>query len=120
MQHDDLVYLGHMLDLCDRIAGRCAGLDRESYDADEDLRLALTHLIQTLGEAARKVSRHTQDTHPEIPWAEIVGMRHKIVHDYLDVDLDLVWDVASTEIPLLHGLLESVLPPEELPPESSR
>ena len=59
-------------------------------DADENLRLALTHLVQIIGEAGRQVSREFSDRHPEIPWADIVGMRHKVVHDYLGVDEDIV------------------------------
>lgn len=110
MQHDDQVYIGHMIDLCERIAARAAGLSRDAYDADENLQLALTHLIQTLGEAARKVGTSTREAHPAIPWTEIVGMRHRIVHDYLDVDLDLVWDVAVVEIPALRERLAAVLP----------
>ncbi|MCL4837792.1 MAG: DUF86 domain-containing protein [Thermoanaerobaculia bacterium] len=110
MRHDDLVYVAQMLDLCDRILARAVRLEREDFDADEDLRLALTHLVQTLGEAARRVSSGYRAGHPEVPWAEIVGMRHKIVHDYLDVDFDLVWDVCSVEIPRLRPMLASLLP----------
>lgn len=53
------------------------------YDADENLRFALIHLIQTIGEAGRQVSREFCDNHPEIRWADIIGMRHKVVHDVL-------------------------------------
>jgi len=81
MQKDDFVYIGHMLDLARKAVSRVAGLDRAAYDADENLRLALTHLVQTIGEAARRVSAQTQTEHPEVPWKLIVGMRHKIVHD---------------------------------------
>jgi hypothetical protein len=55
---------------------------RGAYDADANLRLALIHLIQIIGEAGRQVSREFSDRYPEIPWADIIGMRHKVVHDY--------------------------------------
>ena len=61
------------------------GITREDFDRDENLQLAIVYLIQTLGESARRVSAEFRDTHPEIPWAAIVGMRHHVVHDYLDV-----------------------------------
>lgn len=109
MQHDDLVYVGQMFDLALRIAERVERLDRAAYDEDEDVRLALTHLIQTLGEAARRVPAQFREVNPEIPWSAIVGMRHKIVHDYLMVDFDLVWDVARFEIPKLLPALETIL-----------
>ncbi|MBP9143114.1 MAG: DUF86 domain-containing protein [Thermoanaerobaculia bacterium] len=101
MQHDDLVYVGQMYDLGRKIESRLLQLDRAGFDADEDVRLALTHLIQTLGEAARRVSQAFRSVHRDIPWSEIIGMRHKIVHDYLSVNFDLVWDVSRHEIPRL-------------------
>jgi uncharacterized protein with HEPN domain len=110
MQHDDLVYVGQMVDLARRIEERVQRLDRATYDQDEDVRLALTHLIQTLGEAARRVGTPFRAAHPEIPWAAIVGMRHKIVHDYLFVDFDLVWDVSSYEIPRMLPALRTLAP----------
>ena len=112
MQHDDLVYVGQMVDVAAKIEERALRLDRASYDKDEDVRLALAHLVQTLGEAARRVSTEFCSAHPEIPWAEIIGMRHKIVHDYMTVDFDLVWDVTSYEIPNLMPKLRALLPGE--------
>jgi uncharacterized protein with HEPN domain len=88
MSKRDVVYVGHMLDMALKAVGKAHGLSRDAYDAGENLRLALIHLIQVIGEAARQVSREFSDTHPEIPWADIIGMRHKVVHDYLGVDED--------------------------------
>jgi len=68
--------------------------------------------VQTLGEAARRVSPPFQQAHLEIPWREIVGMRHKVVHDYLEVDYDLVWDVVTAELPALVSRLEQFVPPD--------
>ena len=116
MQKDDLVYVGHMLDMASKAIARIEGRIRAQYDDDEDLRLALTHLIQTIGEAARRVSQPFQQAHPEIPWRKIIGMRHKVVHDYLEVDFDLVWDVATAELPLLVGQLGQLVPPEPAEP----
>jgi uncharacterized protein with HEPN domain len=82
MSRRDLVYVGHMLDMARKAVTKIRGLSREPYDADENLRLALIHLIQVIGEAARQVSREFTDAHPEVPWANILGMRHKVVHDY--------------------------------------
>ena len=94
MSPRDLVYVGHMLDMARKAVSKTRGLSRKAYDADENLRLALIHLIQVIGEAARQVSREFSGTHPEIPWADIIGMRHKVVHDYLGVDEDIVSHLA--------------------------
>ena len=87
MSPRDLVYVGHMLDMAKKAVAKATGLTHDSYDTDENLRLALTHLVQVVGEAGRNVSREFCGEHPEIPWQEIVGMRHKVVHDYLGVDM---------------------------------
>jgi len=107
----DLVYAGHMLDMARKAVGKTEGLTREGYDADENLRLALTHLVQVIGEAARRVSVDFTNRHPEIPWADIIGMRHKVVHDYLGVDEDIVWQVVTEDLPKLVATLEPIIPP---------
>ena len=113
MQKDDLVYVGHMLDMARAAVGKIGVKTRSEYDEDENLRLALTHPIQTLGEAARRVSPEFQRSNPQIPWRKIIAMRHKVVHDYLHVDYDLVWDVTKVELPSLAAELEKIVPSQE-------
>lgn len=86
--------------------------DTSAYDQDETLRLALTHLVQTVGEAARRVSREFCDAHPQVPWQAVIGMRHKVVHDYMNVDEDILWDTVINELPPLAEELEKMLPSE--------
>ena len=109
MPKDDLVYVGHMLDMSRLAVAKVHNLDRAEFDADENLRLAVAHLIQTIGEAARRVSDEFREAHAETPWRAIVGMRHKVVHDYLHVDFDIVWDVATADLPSLISQLEEMV-----------
>jgi len=81
MPKDDWVYLGHMLDMSRKAVALTQGISRSDYDQDEALRLALTHLIQTIGEAAQRVSAEFKQAYPQIPWREMVGMRNRIVQD---------------------------------------
>lgn len=111
MRKDDLVYAGHMLDMARKAAEKVKGKTRADFDQDENLRMALTHLIQVIGEAARRVSQTFQQAHPQIPWRQVVGMRNRVVHDYLHVDFDIVWDVASVHLPALAVELEKMVPP---------
>lgn len=110
MQKDDLILVGHMLDTSEKAVSKVNGLDRADFDADENLRLALVHLIQTIGEAARRVSDPYRVAHPQIPWTQIVGIRHKIVHDYMHVDFDIVWGVTTHDLPLLVAQLRPLVP----------
>lgn len=75
--------------------------------------LPLAHLLQVVGEAARRVSDGFCRKHSDIPWKAIIGMRHKVVHDYMDVDVDIVWDTVTRELPPLIELLEAILPTSE-------
>jgi uncharacterized protein with HEPN domain len=67
-------------------------------------------LIQTIGESARRVSSKFLAAHPEIPWSQIVGIRHKVVHDYMHVDFDIVWAVATIDLPPLIAQLKALAP----------
>ena len=105
MSPRDFVYVEHMLDMTRKAIDKTTGVTRDAYDRDENLRLALTHLVQVIGEAARHVSRAFCDEHPDVPWTEIIGMRHKVVHDYLGVDEDIVWQVVTGDLPRLLPVL---------------
>ncbi len=113
MHNRDRVYITHMLDTARNIFIRTQALERHDYDADETLRLALIHLVQMLGEAARIGSIQTQQQYPDIAWREIIGMRHKLVHDYLYVDDTIVWTVVKHDVPLLIAQLEQIILPED-------
>ncbi len=111
MSPRDSAYVGHMLDMARKAVAKTNGVTRDIYERDENLRLALTHLVQVIGEAGRRVSREFCDEHPEIPWQDIVGMRHKLVHDYMGVDEDIVWQVVTEDLPPLTASLEKLLEP---------
>ena len=64
-----------------------------------------------IGEAARRVSPQFRDRYPQIPWEAIAGMWSKIVHDYMNVDEDIVWDSVTQELhPLIEELRKIVSP----------
>ncbi len=109
MRHDDAVYAGTMLDTALKISRRARPLTRENFDADEDVQLAITHLIQVIGEAASRTSPAFRAAHPAIPWTKVIGMRNRIVHNYDDVNADIVWDVATAQLePLIAALRRAV------------
>ena len=109
---DDSLYFGHMLDSAKKAYSKVLEISREAYDADEMVQLALAHLIQIIGEAAYHVSKEGCEAHPDIPWREIIGMRHKIVHDYMDINYDMVWEIITQDLPPLIAELEKIVPPE--------
>ena len=113
MSKDEWIYITHMLNMSRKDVDLIEGLGRSDYDQDETLRLALTHLVQIIGEAAQRVSPEFREQYPNIPWKEIVGMRNRIVHDYLNVDEDVIWEVVQQDIPPLVEALAKIVPPEQ-------
>lgn len=110
MSHrDDLVRLHDMLDAA-RAAIRVLGEhSAEELEQTEVLALAVPHAVEIVGEAAGRVSRAFCDAHPEVPWSEITGMRHRIVHDYFSVDYQRLWDTVHSDLPPLIEQLERLL-----------
>ena len=112
MQRTDTLYIHHMMDTARKIAQRAQGLSQDQFDAQEDLRDAIVHRIQVIGEAASKVSQMLREEHPEVEWQRIIGMRNRIVHDYMNVDYDIVWQVATHSVQKLIVALEPLLTKE--------
>ena len=69
----------------------------------------MTHLVEIIGEAANRVPEDFQEDHPEIPWAQIIGMRNRLIHGYDDVDLNFLWSVVQDDLPGLIVQLEKLL-----------
>ena len=113
-RNDDRLYLAQMLDMARKIIAKTEELPRGRYDSDENLRLAVLHLAQIIGEAASRVSAAGRSAHPDIPWKAITGMRNRIVHDYINVDFGLLYDIATKDIPALARTLENLDLPEDL------
>ena len=110
MRKDETVYIGHMLDHARAAISMLRTATKSEYAHNITLRFALVHAIQVIGEAARRVHQPTREQYPDIPWSLIVGMRSKVVHDYLDVDYDIVWEVVTRDLPQLVSVLERVFP----------
>jgi uncharacterized protein with HEPN domain len=109
----DVVYLRHMLDAIQRLEEYAARVTRDRFDQDPLIQDAFVRQITVLGEAAGKISTGFATSHPDIPWPDITGIRHKLVHDYFTVDIDVVWDTATVSAPNLRPIVEAVLRLEE-------
>ena len=89
------------------------GLNEAAFLASRLHQNAVIRSLEIIGEAAGKVSPATQDAHPEIPWRDITGMRHRLIHGYGEVRLDLVWKVACDHLRLLIGELVRLIPDDQ-------
>jgi uncharacterized protein with HEPN domain len=98
-----------MLDAIDEAMAFVRGKDRKSLDHDRMLVLALIKDIEIVGEAASRISKETQQAVPEIPWASITGMRNRLIHAYFDINLDILWQTVSRDLPELSVKLKHVI-----------
>jgi len=102
-----------MLDHAREAAALARGKTKAGLLSDRLLQLGLVRLVEVIGEAAGRVSREFRERHSSIPWEDVVGMRHKLIHEYDRVDLDILWDTVAVDLPRLMGELEKVLPPHQ-------
>lgn len=70
----------------------------------------MSKAIELVGEAAWRVSEPFRDAHPEVPWTAIIGMRHRLVHDYRGINLRRLWDIVQHDVPPLLAALEALIP----------
>lgn len=112
MQRDD-AYLLDMLLAARRAAQHASGIEREPFASSLLHQDAVIHQLHIIGEAARKVSEDEKKKHPYIDWPGIIGMRHRLVHDYRNIRIDVVWDVVTREVPTLITHLEQIVPRED-------
>lgn len=85
------------------------------FDADKLVRSHLLRHIQIIGEAAWRLSPAIRDRNPQVPWKQIIGMRHLLVHDYFQVNWARVYETARDHVPALKPMIRSIL--DALPPD---
>ncbi len=118
-RHDDAARLRHMLVHARKAVQLAQGKSRADLDADELFSLAMTRLLEIIGEAATRVSPDARDQNPQIPWLSIAGMRNRLIHGYDAVDFDILWRVLEDDLPALIVELEKIVAEDPQRPESS-
>jgi uncharacterized protein with HEPN domain len=108
MIKDDLAYIEHILDCIRKINEFSNGLSLKEFKTNEMAQDAIIRNIEIIGEASKKISKDTKQTYLKIPWKEITGMRDKLIHDYLGVDVTVVWMTIHQDIPMLKKLLGEI------------
>jgi uncharacterized protein with HEPN domain len=107
----DAAWLLDMLTAAQAVASFVAGRTFVDYTVDLMLRSAVERQIEIIGEAARGLSETFRSTHPEIPWPQIMAQRHRLAHEYGEIDNSLIWQVATVHAPALIAQIEPLIPP---------
>ena len=102
MSHRDSdVPLRHMLDHAAEAVQMAEGRERKDLDADRQFSLAMTRLLEFVGEAGNRISSNVQVQLSSIPWQAVIGLRNRLIHGYDDVDFDILWDTVQQDLPPL-------------------
>jgi len=108
-KHDSSIPLRHMLDHAREAYALTQNRSRQDLETDRLLNLALTRLLEIIGEAASRVPVEARSRFPAIPWAQIVGMRNRLIHAYDAVECDILWQTAMEDLPPLIAGLEHII-----------
>ena len=108
-QLNEQVRIQHMLSAIAEIQEFAATTKYDEYLIDRKLQLALTRLIEIIGEASNHVTEETKNRFTDIEWRVLTGIRNVIVHEYFGIDYDIIWAVIQQDIPPLRVKLEFLL-----------
>ena len=109
MKKDDSVYLRHISDAIKIIEEYVHGLSNDQFLSYRMAKDAVVREIEIIGEAANNISDEYQQSHPEVPWGKMIGIRNKIIHEYFSVNFSIVWDTVQDDLPILKESVKKLL-----------
>lgn len=106
---DDAVYLRHILDAITQIELYLQGVSQERFLQTKLLQDGVVRQLEIIGEASRNISNELRQQHPEVPWSQIIGLRNRVIHAYFNVSVEIVWEIARNDLPVLKSQIQSIL-----------
>ncbi len=106
---DDSIYLEHIENSLNKIITYSSDINREAFLENTQLQDACIRQIEIMGEATKRISDTFKEKHPEVPWKDMAGIRDKLIHDYIDVDLNIVYQTVAVDIPNLLPVIDKIM-----------
>jgi uncharacterized protein with HEPN domain len=105
-------YLRHILDETEFLMDRAQGLTRDQFMRDATLKRAFVRSLEVIGEASKQIPDEFKQKYPHLEWRAMAGMRDRLIHGYFGVDYEIVWDVVTNKVPLLHQAIKRIVEAE--------
>jgi len=107
-KHDPYISLRQMLAYAGEAVEIAKGKTRQDLDRDRLLNLAMTRLVEMLGEAANRVPEEIRAQYPDLPWLQMIAARNRLIHGYDSVDFDILWAIVINDLPILIARLKEM------------
>ncbi|MBS3074630.1 DUF86 domain-containing protein [Candidatus Pacearchaeota archaeon] len=105
---DPLIFLGHILQCISDVKHFVKGVSKEEFVLDKEKINAVVRSVEIIGEAAKNLEDSFKAEYSEIEWKKIIGSRDKIIHQYFEVNLDIVWDIATKHLLILENQIKKI------------
>jgi uncharacterized protein with HEPN domain len=100
--------LSDILEAIDRIKQYTSGISFETFSSDQKTIDAVARNLEIIGEAANRLPDDFKEKHSEIEWYKVVGLRHRIIHEYFGIDLEIIWQIVHSDLPVLRDILSQI------------
>jgi uncharacterized protein with HEPN domain len=87
-------------DAVEKVERYVSGMDHDAFVGDEKTIDSVVRNLEIIGEAANRLPQNFRMQFPEIKWAQIIGLRHRVVHDYFNIDVEIVWQIIQNDLPV--------------------
>ena len=104
----DQEFLSDIREALHRITTYVAGMAYESFVADDKTQDAVIRNLEILGEATKNLSEELRAEYPSVPWKSMAGARDRLIHHYFGINLDIVWQIVTIELPRVASQLETI------------
>ena len=111
-KREPTLFLYDILECVAKIEKYVSGMSYDDFESDERTVDAVLRNLEVIGEAARHVPDQLRRMYPDIPWRKIVGLRNVVIHEYFGVDLEIIWEIITRDLPDLKNKIVSMLDSE--------
>ena len=105
----DIDYLQDILDSIEKIRKFIQNFNYTEFEKDDKTLYAVIRAIEIIGEATKKIPNKIRNSYPNVPWREMARMRDKLIHDYLGLNTEVVWETATNDIPQLEPSIRQII-----------